>query len=104
MTHRDDTLLTAEILEVDVELSLTQICHACGAGSDDIIRLVEVGALEPLGRRREHWRFSGNSLQRARKALRLQQDLGVNVAGAALALELLDELELLRAELRLRGG
>jgi chaperone modulatory protein CbpM len=104
MTRKDNTVLIAEILEVDVELSLTQICSACGAGSDDIVRLVEVGALEPLGTRREHWRFSGNSLRRARTALRLQRDLGVNVAGAALALELLDELAQLRAEMRLRSG
>jgi len=33
-------------------------------------------------------------------ALRLQQDLGVNLAGAALALQLLEEAETLRARLR----
>ncbi|MBT9477058.1 MAG: MerR family transcriptional regulator, partial [Polaromonas sp.] len=39
-------------------------------------------------------------LQRARVALRLQTDLDVNLAGAALALELLDELDELRARVQ----
>jgi chaperone modulatory protein CbpM len=37
-------------------------------------------------------------------ALRLQRDLGVNPAGAALALELLDELESLRVQLKAMEG
>jgi chaperone modulatory protein CbpM len=32
--------------------------------------------------------------------MRLQSDLGVNLAGAALALQLLDEIESLRAQVR----
>jgi chaperone modulatory protein CbpM len=37
-------------------------------------------------------------------ALGLQRDLGINLAGAALALQLLDEVEALRARLRAMGG
>ena len=47
------------------------------------------------------WRFSGAQLRRARIALRLERDLGVNAAGVALALELLEELEQLRRERRI---
>jgi chaperone modulatory protein CbpM len=35
-----------------------------------------------------------------RSALRLQRDLGVNLAGIALALDLMEELDNLRAELK----
>jgi chaperone modulatory protein CbpM len=35
-------------------------------------------------------------VQRVQTAIRLQQDLGVNLAGAALALDLLEELQELR--------
>jgi len=103
MPQRKDRILTAEILEIDLELSLTQLCEACGAASEDIVMLVEAGVLEPSGGSRSHWQFSGESLQRARRALRLQQDLGLNVAGAALALDLIDEMNRLREELRRRG-
>lgn len=92
--------VSSEILELDVELSLTQMCRACGVESEEVVKLVEEGLLEPFGADRDNWRFPGISLQRARKALRLQEDLGVNVAGAALALDLIDELEKLRNDLK----
>jgi chaperone modulatory protein CbpM len=100
MSKRRKVSLTAVILEVDVELSLTQMCEACSVESEEVIKLVEEGVLEPLGSDTDRWRFPGISLQRARMALRLQQDLGVNVAGAALALDLLDELNKLRTDLK----
>jgi chaperone modulatory protein CbpM len=46
------------------------------------------------------WRFSSSHLRRARVALRLQADLGLNLAGAALVVQLLDEIAELRACLR----
>jgi chaperone modulatory protein CbpM len=61
------------------------------------VELVDEGILQPAGRNPEQWRFPGTSLQRARTAMRLQQDLKINLAGVALALDLLDEIESLRA-------
>jgi chaperone modulatory protein CbpM len=48
----------------------------------------------------EHWRFTGLHLHRAKVAMRLHRDLGVNFAGAALALDLMDELDMLRTKIR----
>jgi chaperone modulatory protein CbpM len=56
--------------------------------------------LHPRGSAPEHWCFSGIEVWRARRAQRLQQDLELNLAGAALALELLDEVERLRCRVR----
>ena len=50
--------------------------------------MVEQGVLEPSGKRGHHWCFPANSIRRTRIATRLQRDLGVNLAGAALALDL----------------
>jgi chaperone modulatory protein CbpM len=58
-----------------------------------VISVIEMDAAE--------WRFSGAQLRRARIALRLERDLGVNAAGVALALELLEELEQLRRAQRI---
>jgi chaperone modulatory protein CbpM len=66
--------------------------------------LVDIGVLEPQGREPARWQFGGASLQRARRALRLQRDLDIDLAGAALALQLLDEIESLRSRLRVIGG
>jgi chaperone modulatory protein CbpM len=65
--------------------------------------LVEEGIIEPDGKELHLWRFSGVSLVRARSALRLQRDLGVNLAGIALALNLMEELERLRQQLKIGG-
>lgn len=56
--------------------------------------------LSPLGREQREWRIDVDDLARARCALRIQQDLGVNCAGAALAVELIEEMERLRERVR----
>jgi len=92
------------ILEEQTQLTLADLCRACAVHAERIIELVDVGVLEPLGREPARWRFGGASLHRARMALRLQRDLDIDLAGAALALELLDEIESLRSRLRALGG
>ena len=96
------------ILEEQTELSLDDLCRACAVQPELIIELVHEGVLAPVDdsvrTAPDQWQFSGMHLHRARVALRLQNDLGVNLAGAALALELLDELEQLRTRLRRLEG
>ncbi|MCJ7800444.1 MAG: chaperone modulator CbpM [Polaromonas sp.] len=92
--------ITGLILEEQTELSLADLCRACEAEADRIMELVHEGVLAPAGSAPAEWRFSGTHLQRARVALRLQNDLDVNLAGAALALELLEELGELRARVQ----
>jgi chaperone modulatory protein CbpM len=92
------------ILEEQTQLTLADLCHACAVHEERIIELVDAGVLEPQGREPARWIFIGDSLLRARKVFRLQRELDLDLAGAALALELLDEIESLRARLRAMGG
>jgi chaperone modulatory protein CbpM len=92
--------LSGVVLEEEIELSLTDLCRACELTSERVFELVEEGVIEPLGGDPAQWRFHGVSVRRVRRAQRLERDLGVNVAGAALAIELLEELERLRAQLK----
>ena len=94
-----DRTLPAFILEDQVELTLDDLCRACAAQSELIIDLVHEGVLAPSGPAPDVWRFTGVHLHRATVAVRLQRDLGVNPAGAALALDLMDELDSLRQQL-----
>ncbi len=94
------SLLCGEVLEDEIELSLADLCRTCQLPAERVFQLVEEGVIEPLGREPAHWRFHGVSVRRVRCAQRLERDLGVNTAGAALALELLEELERLRVRLR----
>ncbi|MEO8333166.1 MAG: chaperone modulator CbpM [Gallionella sp.] len=92
------------ILEEQTQLTLDDLCHACAIDTQRIIELVDIGVLEPQNREPAEWVFDGSSLQRARKAIKLQRDFDIDLAGAALALELLDEIESLRTRLRAMGG
>ena len=92
------------ILEEQVQLTLDDLCHACAVRAEQINALVDIGVLEPQGSEPAQWIFVGESMHRARKALRLQHDLDIDLAGTALVLELLDEIETLRARLRALGG
>jgi chaperone modulatory protein CbpM len=105
MTRSDhQKLLSGELLEADTELSLAELCTACEISEAEIIELVEEGVVEPQGRRPSSWRFQAISLRRIRISRNLQKQLGVNAPGAALALDLLEEVEALRARLqRLEG-
>lgn len=99
----DETMLPlfdGVILEEQTRLTLADICRACATPAESIIALVEEGVLAPAGEEPQRWRFTGVHMRRARVALRLQSDLGVNLAGAALALQLLEEIDELRARLR----
>ena len=97
-------LLSGEIFEKETVLSLADLCRVCQMPAERVIELVQEGIIEPVTRDpMEHqparWCFRGISVRRVRCAQRLERDLGINVAGAALAIELLEELERLRARL-----
>jgi chaperone modulatory protein CbpM len=91
--------LTGILLDERVELSLIELSWACSSSAESVVELVAEGVLEPTGQDQTQWRFSGPSLLTARTALRLQQDLNINLAGVSLALDLLEEIETLRERL-----
>jgi len=66
------------------------------------VEFVEEGVLTVVEINATEWYFTGAALRRARLALRLQRDLELNLAGVALALDLIDELQRLRRELQAR--
>lgn len=93
-------ILSGVIVEESTELSLSELSHACATSREWLIELVEEGVLQPEGKKPTHWRFAGASLKRARVARRLHEDLDINLAGVALALELIEEIESMRERLR----
>ena len=97
-------MLSGEIFEEEIELSLADLCRACQLPAERVFELVQEGVIEPVGRDPARWRFQAISVRRVRCAQRLEQDLGVNVAGAALAIDLLEELQQLRTRLRRLEG
>jgi chaperone modulatory protein CbpM len=100
-------ILTGLILDEECSFSLDELSNACSVRTEYIIEMVDEGIIEPLESRRDqqYWSFTGENLLRARKARRLQRDLGINLAGAALVLDLMEEVDQLQQQLRrLRHG
>ena len=87
----------------DAELTLDDLCHACGADADEVAALVAEGVLDPRGSSPAQWRFGGHALWSARAVLRLVGDLDLDLAGAALAFDLLREIAALRSRLHRAG-
>jgi chaperone modulatory protein CbpM len=103
MSEQISQSLSGQVLDEETEVTLIQLCRSCNVRGELIEAMVEQGILEPSGRRGPHWCFPLSSLKRTRIALHLQRDLGVNLEGAALALDLLDRIDELNARLRAVG-
>ena len=104
MKSKKPDMLSGELLEEEPEMSLVQLCSACELSEEQVIKLVDEGIIDPVGDKPAAWRFHATSLRRVRITCNLQRELGLNAPGAALALELLEELEQLRARLRRLEG
>lgn len=89
-------IMSGILVEETSILTLDELSRASGQPAEWILTLVEEGVIEPVSKDDGQWKFYGLSLRRVRIVKRLKSDLGVNLAGAALALQLLEELETLR--------
>jgi chaperone modulatory protein CbpM len=92
--------LPGEIFAEGAVLSAADLARMFAVEERHIVALAEEGVITAVEISTTEWRFSGADIRRARIALRLERDLGINLPGVALALELLEELEPLRRERR----
>lgn len=103
MTDSISVVFDAVIVEQDLAFSYSELCMACPGQDEQLLALVDEGVLQPQGGGPQDWVFQGDALLRARTAMRLQRDLNLGIEGAALVLDLLDEIDALRARLRHAG-
>ncbi|HWC03607.1 MAG TPA: chaperone modulator CbpM [Methylomirabilota bacterium] len=87
----------------EVYLSSHELAAAAGISPVRLARLVRLGVVEPDAP--HPGMFTAVTVGRLRRILRLHRDLGVDLTGAAVIVELLERLERLETELnRWRGG
>lgn len=98
----DLVTLTAETLVVEehVSFALPALCRASGADLEQVRALVSEGLLQPTGTNPADWQFPGQALPQTRRALRLARDLELDLAAVALVMDLLAEIDHLRARLQ----
>jgi chaperone modulatory protein CbpM len=101
MSPADDQAMSGTIFDQTAILSIKDLSRMCQVEERHIVEFVEEGVLNVVEMSSE-WHFTGDALRRARLAVRLERDLELNLAGVALALDLIEELQQLRRELNAR--
>lgn len=102
MTAQSLTVLVGSIVEEEAVLGVEELCQLCAVERSFILELLDEGAI--VGQPGDVPRFEGKSLRRVRIAARLQRDLGINAAGSALVLELLERVAELEGRLQKPGA
>ena len=97
----DIITISAVCLGEDEWLDLAEFARACGTSTGFIEALIAEGLLAPA--RPEPPGFGGAEVARVRRILRLQRDFEASLPSVAILLDLLDEIERLRARLRRAG-
>jgi chaperone modulatory protein CbpM len=99
---RDALVVTGVCLDEQTWLELDELALACGVESTYVVQLVDEGLVMPQAAQ-PPWRFTGEALARVRRIRRLQRDFEANLQSVAVMLDLLDEIERLRAQLQRAG-
>ena len=89
-------------LQSELRLSSEQLAAAVGVSPATLARLVRLTLIEPATP--DGNEFTAETAARLRKMLRLHSDLGVDLYGIAIILDLLERLESLESELGRRRG
>ena len=89
------------VIDCDLEqpLTLADVAEIVGARPTLISHLVRVGVVETISDESEEPLLRSRSVLRLRRMARLRRDLGVNFAGAAVILDLVDRIERLNREI-----
>ena len=80
------------------QLTLEDLAARVGMPPTRLEYFVEYGLLEPIARMGTQWLFDPACIARLRMIERLRRDLGANLAGIAVILDLLDRLTTLQRE------
>ena len=80
------------------QLTLETVASCAGMSPALVERFVEFGLIDPIESEGTRWLFDPSAIARLRLIRRLRESLGMNLAGIAVALDLLDRLQAVRRE------
>lgn len=95
--HGED-ILTGYVMD-EACLTLEELCALCSVEPVWVIRHVEEGLLNPVTGEPSSWRFTSASLARTRRLYALERDFDAVPELAALMVDLLEEIDSLRARM-----
>jgi chaperone modulatory protein CbpM len=102
MTASNEKTQTGELYDDGSEITVIELCRVCAVDAQLVDELIAEGILEPISSSAGTTVLPYSSIRRTRTVIRMQRDLGVNLPGAAVALDLIERIHVLRARIRMR--
>lgn len=99
MVERID-LLEAHLLGENDWIQVETLLGLCDLTLDAVVELADLGVVAPRGAAPNEWQLPAAALPRLRTMSRLMHDLGVNLSGAVLAVELIESRRQLERRVR----
>jgi hypothetical protein len=79
-------------------LTIEGLAECCGVRTDEIHELLDYGVIEPCGDAGAAMAFDATAVLRVRSVQRLRSNMGVNLYGVALVLEMSERIRALQRE------
>jgi len=86
------------MLNDNIFYTTNAVCYSYRLNQDTVDEMVSWGIAEPTGDKPEKWLFTHSDFERIGRALRFRNELEINIPGAALALQLLEDVKNLRSK------
>lgn len=99
--NKQQIIISEVSIETNLELTIDELCLACQVTPDFLEELLNYGAFEIENSTLDAYRFDSEDLRRIRSIKQLQHDLEVNVPGALLIVDLLDEMADMHAKIEM---
>jgi chaperone modulatory protein CbpM len=96
----EDDILVLELLDEYTQVAFAELLAASRWSREELIELIELGALHPSGDSEASWRFPSAALATVRSAARLRAAFELDGPGLAFALGLLERIEELQRQVR----
>jgi chaperone modulatory protein CbpM len=102
MTMATEDVLIGVVID-DVTLTLEELAHACDIDVQWITERIESEILKRPGEAQADWRFKSIELIRIRRLIDVERDFDAQPELAALVVDLMEELDLRKAQLQAAG-
>jgi len=94
-----DEFNPADVIDEHYSFDLKHFADACGQSPEWVLQLLEYDILDTRPEERIH-QFFGDDVSRARRAYRLQRDFDASFSAVAMMLDLIDEVQQLRKQVK----
>ncbi len=96
-----DSILIGMLIEESETITYTEVCHKYNIPKKLLVEMMEHGLFSNKSMHVEQLNLNQKELRRIESAFRLHRDLGINLPGVVLAIELLEKIEKLDNELHI---